>query len=432
LTVQRIRSGTHKISKQILKHFSKGWNRNLFQSLVFCIFAHPLNKSSIMATAKEKYTKWVACWGNATSITDRREAVYSKDVTFRYPITICFNGSKLRFHFSNLTGTEPITITKAYVAKRDEDFISVPITLDSNAAITIEPGKEVTSDEIPFEVTAGDKIAVSIYLGNYTQMNAGTLVTGPLSKGQYSYGDFATTKNLPADKTRNTHWFYFMNTIDVLTEKKNHAIVCYGDSITAQSWPDYLILRTREEGFNNVSIIRRAVCGTRILRQYDCTTYQAYGLKGQTRFPIESEAAGADTIIIQHGINDIIHPVGVENNPFRPWSDMPTSEDLINGVKQYYLKVAKEKGYKKIWVGTLLPIWGWRTYNEDRESVRQGFNDWIRTCEGYDGCIDFDLGTRDEKNPKAFGDGFDSGDHLHPSEEGYKQMAECVPEELLK
>ena len=25
----------------------------------------------------DNYTKWVACWGNATSITDRKECVYA-------------------------------------------------------------------------------------------------------------------------------------------------------------------------------------------------------------------------------------------------------------------------------------------------------------------------------------------------------------------
>jgi hypothetical protein len=50
----------------------------------------------------------VACWGTATSITDRREAVYAKNLTLRYPIRMCFSGSMLRFRFSNLTGTEPV------------------------------------------------------------------------------------------------------------------------------------------------------------------------------------------------------------------------------------------------------------------------------------------------------------------------------------
>ena len=40
--------------------------------------------------------KWVACWGNATSITDRREAVYAKNLTLRYPVRMPFTGSALR------------------------------------------------------------------------------------------------------------------------------------------------------------------------------------------------------------------------------------------------------------------------------------------------------------------------------------------------
>ena len=41
---------------------------------------------------------------------------------------------------------------------------------------------------------------------------------------------------------------------------------------------------------------------------------------------------GANKIIIQHGINDIIHPVGEDVNIFRPMSDLPTLEELKNGM----------------------------------------------------------------------------------------------------
>lgn len=377
-----------------------------------------------------EYSKWVACWGNATSITDRKESVYAKDITLRYPVKICFAGSKFRFRFSNLTGTEPITISKAFVAKECENYQPVPITFASLPSITISPGQEVTSDEIPFLVNSGETVSVSMYFADYTQMNAGTLITGPLSKGRYSYGDFADKEELPLDLTRNTNWFYFLNTIDIFTEEKNHALVCYGDSITAQSWPDYLMLRTYEEGIKNVSIIRRAVSGTRILRQYDCITYQAYGLKGATRFPIEMNVAGASAVIIQHGINDIIHPVGTDVNPFRPWSDMPTLQDLIRGTEEIYVAHARALGLK-VYSGTLLPIYGWRTYNEQRDELRQQFNDYLRTSSQFDACIDFDLAVRDSQSPKAFASGFDSGDHLHPSEAAYKAMADCIPQEYL-
>lgn len=378
-----------------------------------------------------EYTKWVAAWGNATSITDRKECVYAKDITLRYPVKIVFNGSHLRFRFSNLTGTEPVTISKAYVARQAEDYVPVPITFEGAESVSIPEGKEIESDAISFGIAAGETVEVSMYFAGCTQMNAGTLITGPLSKGKYSYGDFAACKTLPLDLTRNTNWFYFLNTIDVLTEEKNHAIVCYGDSITAQSWPDYLAIRCWENGWRNVSIIRRAVSGTRILRQYDCITYQAYGLKGATRFPVELNVAGATDVIIQHGINDIIHPVGVDVNPFRPWSDMPSLDDLCRGTEDIYVKHARALGLT-VWSGTLLPIEGWRTYNQDREALRCEFNEWLRTSEIFDGCIDFDLAVRDKENPAAFAPGFDSGDHLHPSEAAYSAMADCVPASMLQ
>lgn len=368
-----------------------------------------------------EYTKWVACWGNATSITDQKEAMYAKNITLRYPIRMVFDGCALRLHFSNLTGTEPVTLSKVYIEQ-------TTVTFGGEKSVLIEPGKEVTSDEIAYEVKAGTDVNVSVYLGEITQMNAGVLITGPLSRGQYAYGDHALEEELPADDTRNTNWFYFLNTVDVLTKAENHAFICYGDSITAQSWPDDLAIRLWNEGIRNVAIIRRAVSGTRILRQYDCITYAAYGLKGATRFPIEMEAAGADAVLIQHGINDIIHPVGVEVNQFRPWSDMPTSADLIAGVEDIYIQYAKEKGYK-VYGGTLLPIYGWRTYAPFREEIKNEFNHWIRTTDKFDGYVDFDEAVRDENHPETFAEGNDSGDHLHPSEKAYEIMAGAIPAE---
>lgn len=362
-----------------------------------------------------EYNKWVACWGNATSITDRKEAVYAKNLTLRYPVRICFDGSKLRFRFSNLTGTEPVTLRKLYADH-------TPITFGGSHSVTLMPGTEQDSDEILFPVRRGDTVNISFYLADYTQMNSGTLVTGPLSKGFYAYGDFAEAGELPLDLTRHTNWFYFLNTVDVLTSSGNRALVCYGDSITAQSWPDCL---ARMVFGGNVSVIRRAVSGTRILRQYDCITYQAYGLKGATRFPVEIRTSGVTDVIIQHGINDIIHPVGSEVNPFRPWSDLPTVEELEEGIATLYVKPARAMGLR-VWSGTLLPICGWRTYNDDRETMRRQLNDWLRRSPLFDGCIDFDAAVRSDEDPRMFREGFDSGDHLHPSERAYEAMARAA------
>lgn len=229
---------------------------------------------------------------------------------------------------------------------------------------------------------------------------------------------------------KSTNWFYFLNNVEVLTEEKNKTVICYGDSITAQSWPDYLAEKCFEN-YKDTAIVRRAVCGTRILRQYECIQYDSYGLKGSNRFEREiSSVSGADSVIIQHGINDIIHPVGVENNVFRPWSDLPTAEEMIAGIEEY-IRIARNLGLK-VYGGTLLPIEGWRTYADFREKLRNEVNDWIRTTDKFDGVVDFDKALRDENNHSAFKNGYDSGDHLHPSEIAYKVMAETVPEDVLE
>lgn len=391
------------------------------------------------------YSKWVAVWANAISIRDQLECRFAKDLTLRYPIRSVFSGDRIRLHFSNLTGTEPVRFT-ASVAKtagtamtdkwKPEKNIDTgtlqSVYYQGNAVITIPPGEEIMTDEIIFPVTAGDGITVSLYLPDYTDMNSAVLIQGAWSGGFYSYGDHRDSETLPRDLTRNTGWYTFLNALDVRTAAENHAVICYGDSITAQDWPDELAIRLWASGNRNTSIVRRAVCGTRILREYGCITYAAYGLRGERRFTPEMNVSGADTVILQHGINDIIHPVGTEVNVFRPMSDLPTLEEMITGVRTLYLREAAARHYR-ILLGTLLPIKGWRTYAPFREDLKNAFNDWIRGTvnEGLE-VIDFDKAVRDPADTAAFRPGFDSGDHLHPSLTAYQAMAEAAEEALKR
>ena len=110
-------------------------------------------------------------------------------------------------------------------------------------------------------------------------------------------------------------------------------------------------------------------------------------------------------------------------------SDLPTSQELIDGLK-WYIDQTRTLGYS-VYVGTLLPIKGWRTYAPFREDLREQYNDWIRTTDLIDGCIDFDLAVRSASDHTAFAEGFDSGDHLHPSLKGYEAMADAIPDCLL-
>lgn len=363
--------------------------------------------------------KWVSVWGNAMSITDHKPATYAKDITLRYPIYIPFDGSRMRITFDNYCGTEPVSITKAVVRLGEKVY---PLSFNNGAeCAAIACGEDIISDELEVQVKTGDTAIVSFYLGDYTLMRSSVVALGPLSSGQFAVGDHTMDDKLPIDVSRNTDVFFFLSNVSIYTEENKKALVCYGDSITAQDWPDYLSLILKDKSIADRSVIRRATSGSRILREYDNITYESYGLKGSNRFEHEVPTDGADIVIIQQGINDIIHPVGLEVNPFRPMSDLPTVEELIEGMK-WYIEKARGYGYKVL-IGTLLPIEGWRTYAGFREEMRNAFNDWIRTTDLIDDYIDFDKALCDTANPSAFRKEYDSGDHLHPSAAGYKRMA---------
>lgn len=382
-----------------------------------------------------KQMKWTSCWGNAISIATRRPENYAKNLTLRYPVKMLLNGNALRIRLDNFCGNEDVTVNASVARSNGNSNIDkssvLPVTMGGNEKITIPKGERVLCDPIKIDITAGEYISISLYLEDFTEMRSAVLITGPLSKGFFAVGNFTGAEELPPVLSNKTSWFYFLSDIEVYTDPEAHSVICYGDSITAGAWPDYLMERAIEISNGKTAIIRKAASGTRILRQYDNITYDSYGLKGSIRFPREIPIVSeADTVIIQHGINDIIHPVGTDVNKFRPWSDLPTVDELIDGLREY-IHLAREYNLK-VYLGTLLPIEGWRTYADFREEIRNELNEWIRTTDEADGCIDFDKSVNDPMHPSRFADGFDSGDHLHPSADAYKAMAESVPEEIIR
>ena len=370
---------------------------------------------------------WASVWGNAISIGENRPESYNKNLTIRYPIYSQFGGKALRLTFDNYCGTEAVKFDKVTVNVNGKFY---PVTFGGKREVVIEAEQNAVSDELQCEVYPQSLIVVSFYFEDFTQLRSAVYTSGPLTEGIYAIGDQTEVDQISQDIARSTNIIYFLSNVSLLTASENRTVVCYGDSITAQDWPEYLTLRCNREDKLNTAIIRRAASGTRMLREYSCITYESYGLMGSKRFDHEVPTDGADTVIIQHGINDIIHPVGKEVNPFRPMSDLPTVEELIDCMK-FYIEKARGYGYK-VYVGTLLPIEGWRTYAPFREEIRSAFNEWIRTTDLIDGCIDFDKAVCDPDHPERFLPIYDSGDHLHPSKLGYKRMADIVPGEILK
>jgi lysophospholipase L1-like esterase len=160
------------------------------------------------------------------------------------------------------------------------------------------------------------------------------------------------------------------------------------------------------------------IAGNRVLSE---GTFQV-GINALARFEHNAlSQAGVTHIIVMEGINDIGN---ARTNP------TPTAEDIISGYQQMIVQ-AHSKGLK-IYGATLTPFYGAAYYTEVGEAKRQAVNRWIRTSKAFDGVIDFDAATQDPKDPKKFMAAYDSCDHLHPNDAGYKAMADAIDINLFK
>jgi lysophospholipase L1-like esterase len=95
----------------------------------------------------------------------------------------------------------------------------------------------------------------------------------------------------------------------------------------------------------------------------------------------------------------------------------------------------------KIWGATLLPFkdtlvppdagFHGPYYTPAGETKRQEVNHWIRTAHAFDAVIDLDSVMREPTQPDRLRSEFDSGDHLHPNDAGYKAMAAAIDRRLF-
>lgn len=378
-------------------------------------------------------SKWVAGWGASISFTGQNHAEFFKDQTFRYVIFPTMNAMSLRLHFSNQYGTESVTINKVYIAKRIKgEFIdpstNVRVTFGGKDSVTMQSGGNAVSDTIPCEVEAGQEFAVSMYFAEYTQLRTGHSNNGEYIKKYYGKGDWAADAAVPLEEYGEDGPYVFLNTIDFLTGNDCSAIIAFGDSITAQPWPDCLAHKIYDLGIRNRAIIRKAIGGGRVLHDYKYRIKKHWGEAGIKRFERDITQAGADRVFILHGINDLIHP-GV-NNRMCPMSELPDADELIEKGYKKYIEIARKHGMK-IYLATILPCP--RCMNDDgaREVTRCRVNEWIRTTDLIDGVIDFEAAVWDVNDHKKIKAEYDSGDHLHPSFAGAAHMADSVPLEFV-
>ena len=129
---------------------------------------------------------------------------------------------------------------------------------------------------------------------------------------------------------------------------------------------------------------------------------------------------GATHVFVLEGINDLGIGALFMDGP------RPTPAELIAGHRQLIARAHAQD--LKILAATLLPYEGTTIpgyCTSEGETIRQAFNQWMRTSKEYDGIIDFDAVMRDPSQPTKMLPRYDSGDHLHPSDAGYQAMADA-------
>jgi lysophospholipase L1-like esterase len=358
--------------------------------------------------------------------------------TIREIVHTSIGGDTVRIKISNVFGTQPVKVTATHIALSRPGMASttgaccsvvdiggiVPgsdrtLTFSGNPAVTILPGALVLSDPVKVPVPVLGDLAVSLFFTDTTMTT--TLHYSAQQNSYVTDGDTTTAEKL-TDPQTVTSWA-FLTAVDVLAPQSTGLIVAYGDSITdgAKSamdqnhrWPNILADRLiSPKGPNNFAVVDAGIGGNKIIS--DATGRNiAYGVNGLARLERDALAqAGVKYLLLLEGINDL--------------SSNASVDDLMAGMKQI-IERCHENGVKVIG-GTITPAEraGARANGlSDRETRRLALNEWIRNGKTFDGYVDFEKAVEDPAQPGSMKAEFDSGDHLHPNDAGYKAMGEAV------
>ena len=360
-----------------------------------------------------------------------------RNQTVRQIAAVSIGGNRVRVVLSNEYGSKPLVIGAAHVALAGSGAAIVAgsdraLSFDGHSSVTIPPGAPVISDPVDLTVAPLSNVTVSLFLPEQTP-----LTTFHWEGVQTAYispeGNFAGDAEMKADSTIKAR--VFLSGIMVDAAPHARAIVTFGDSITdgANStpdanhrWPDILARRLNQAGGAPIAVLNEGISGARVLTD-------RMGVNALARFDRDVlSLPHADTVVLMMGINDIGWPGCI----LAPHEPAPSADDIIDGYKQLIARAhihgmriigATLTPFEDTFKGT--PIEGY--YNTDKEQKRQAVNQWIRSSGAFDGVIDFDAVTRDPNRPAHILAAFDSGDHLHPQDDGYKAMADSIDLKLL-
>lgn len=350
--------------------------------------------------------------------------------TVRQVVRITEGGDRARIRLSNAYGTSPLHIAGATIARTEkgaavEEGSVRRLTFDGRRSVAIPAGGQLSSDDAGLDLKRFESVTVTLHLARTT--GPATFHAQSFATSYRADGEHVGDTGAGAFDESSESW-YFLSGVDVGGDKprRNDGVVLFGDSITDgfasstdlnRRWSDALAERLAKAGTPR-PVLNAGIGGNLVLNDSAW-----YGERGTARFGRDAlDLPGVGTVVVLEGLNDI----GFSESDTPTYKPAPkvSAGELIAGHRKL-IRAAHAKGVKVVGA-TLLPLGGSDHYGERAAKVSDAFNEWVRTSGEYDGYVDFDRALADPEDGERIAPQFDSGDHLHPNDAGYRAMARAV------